>query len=208
MSRWLFSVTVWSSIMIIRDHLTSEMFAVLLFQALARLNEENLRSRRFLNPSSYNKVNQECQKRLVEDYLSFLHSECKELIKNEVQYDLRNMYKLLKPFPNGLTVMVEEVQSHIARIGFETVNGLKGDSIPTMFVDQMLQIHSKYSELIKDIFQNDQEFLSALDKACSQAINYRSNPKVPCKSPELVRLCRFLFSFCGALSFLFAVYVF
>jgi cullin 2 len=51
----------------------------------------------------------------------------------------------------------------------------------------MLQIHSKYSELIKEIFQNDQEFLSALDKACSTAINHRINPKAPCKSPELVR---------------------
>lgn len=62
---------------------------LLIFQqkkALARLNEENLRSRRFLNPSSYNKVNQEVQKRLVEDYLNFLHSECKELIKNEVKH--------------------------------------------------------------------------------------------------------------------------
>ncbi len=39
------------------------------------------------------------------------------------------MYKLLKPFPNGLTVMVEEVQSHIARIGLETVNGLKGENV-------------------------------------------------------------------------------
>ena len=43
--------------------------------------------------------------------------------------DLRNMYKLLKPFPNGLTVMVEEVQNHIARIGLEAVNGLKGDNV-------------------------------------------------------------------------------
>lgn len=50
----------------------------------------------------------------------------------------------------------------------------------------MLQIHSKYSESIKDIFQNDQEFLSALDKACSTAINHRINPKLPCRSPELV----------------------
>lgn len=155
-------------------------------KALARLNDENLRSRRFLNPSSYTKVNSECQKRLVEDYLSFLHSECKDLIKNEVKHDLRNMYKLLKPFPNGLTVMVEEVQSHIARIGLEAVNGLKGDNIPTFFVEQMLQIHLKYSELIKDIFQSDQEFLSALDKACSTAINHRVNTKAPCRSPELL----------------------
>ena len=50
----------------------------------------------------------------------------------------------------------------------------------------MLQIHHKYSELIKDIFQNDQEFISALDKACSTSINHRPNPKQPSKSPELV----------------------
>ena len=54
-------------------------------KALARLNEENLRSRRFLNPSSYIKVNQEVQKKLVEDNLAFLHAECKDLIKNEVK---------------------------------------------------------------------------------------------------------------------------
>ena len=46
-----------------------------------------------------------------------------------MQSDLRNMYKLLKPFPNGLTLMVEEVQNHIARIGLEAVNGLKGDNV-------------------------------------------------------------------------------
>ena len=51
----------------------------------------------------------------------------------------------------------------------------------------MLEIHSKYSELIKDLFQNDQEFISALDKACAAAVNFRVSPKLPCKSPELVR---------------------
>jgi hypothetical protein len=55
----------------------------------------------------------------------------------------------------------------------------------------MLQIHSKYSELIKDIFQNDQEFLSALDKACSTCINFRTNQKIQCKSPELVNFSNF-----------------
>lgn len=57
-------------------------------KALARINEENLRSRRFLNPTSYNKVNSEVQKRLVEDYVNFLHSECKDLIRNEVKHGL------------------------------------------------------------------------------------------------------------------------
>jgi cullin 2 len=82
-----------------------------------------------LNPSSYAKVTHECQKRLVEDYLSFLHSECKELIRNEIKVDLRNMYKLLKPVPNGINLLVEETQKHITNIGLEAVKGLKGDNV-------------------------------------------------------------------------------
>lgn len=44
------------------------------------------------------------------------------------------MYKLLKPFPNGLTVLVDEVQNHIARIGLEAVNGLRGDNVYFNFI--------------------------------------------------------------------------
>lgn len=58
--------------------------------------------------------------------------------------------------------------------------------IPTLFVENMLLIHAKYTELIKDIFQNDSEFSSALDKACSVAINHRPNSKTPSRSPELL----------------------
>jgi hypothetical protein len=39
------------------------------------------------------------------------------------------MYKLLKPFPNGLTVMVNEYQNHIERIGLEAVKELKGENV-------------------------------------------------------------------------------
>ena len=47
------------------------------------------------------------------------------------------MYKLLKPFPNGLNVLVDEVQMHIARIGLESVNGLKGDYV--IFVNMIFK---------------------------------------------------------------------
>lgn len=39
------------------------------------------------------------------------------------------MYKLLKPIPNGLYKLVEEVQTHITNIGMESVKGLKGDNV-------------------------------------------------------------------------------
>lgn len=47
-------------------------------------------------------------------------------------------------------------------------------------------MHTKYHELIGDVFENDPLFLSALDKACSSVINKRINEKHPCRSAELV----------------------
>ena len=37
-------------------------------------------------------------------------------------------------------------------------------SIPTQFVDAMLEVHSKYTTLIKEVFNADQQFIGALDK--------------------------------------------
>ncbi len=51
--------------------------------------------------------------------------------------DLRNMYKLLKPVPNGLgiNVLVEETQRHLTNIGLEAVKGLKGDNVSIFFLN-------------------------------------------------------------------------
>lgn len=50
----------------------------------------------------------------------------------------------------------------------------------------MLHVHKKYKDLIEEVFCNDQMLVGALDKACAQVINYKPNPKTPCRSPEWV----------------------
>jgi hypothetical protein len=54
------------------------------------------------------------------------------------------------------------------------------------FVENMLTVHNKYKELIREVFHGDQNFIAALDKACSFVVNHRPNPKVACRSPEMV----------------------
>ena len=54
------------------------------------------------------------------------------------------------------------------------------------FVENVLEVHRKYRTLIQDVFQGDQAFVGALDKACTAVINHRP-PKQPAKAPELVR---------------------
>ncbi|KAL3832004.1 hypothetical protein ACJMK2_023688 [Sinanodonta woodiana] len=159
-------------------------------KVIMKLDNENFRSRKFLNPSSYNKVTYECQQRMVADHLQFLHGECREMVQSEKRKDLSNMFKLLKPIHGGLGVLIEEVEGHIRAVGLEAVKNLKGDNVPAQFVENMLEVHGKYTEMIKSVFQNDQQFVGALDKACAAVINYRPHPKQQCRSPELLaRYC-------------------
>ena len=56
----------------------------------------------------------------------------------------------------------------------------------TDFVENVLSVHQKYSQLISTVFVGDQAFKGAMDKAMTAVINHRP-PKVQSKSPELVR---------------------
>ncbi|XP_067649383.1 cullin-2-like [Haliotis asinina] len=159
-------------------------------KVIQKLDNEDFRSRKFLHPSSYTKVTHECQQRMIADHLQFLHGECREMVQMEKRKDLTHMYSLLKPIQSGLGVLMQEVEDHIKQTGLEAVRSLKGENVPGQFVESMLEVHSKYTELIQSVFHADQQFVGALDKACAAAINFRSNPKMACKSAELLaRYC-------------------
>merc|ERR1719219_3299539 len=154
-------------------------------RVIMKIEAEDVRSRKFLYPSSYQKVTGECEQRMVGDHLEYLHSECKPMVSGEKRPDLANLYRLLKPISGALAVLVEEVQTHIKQAGMESIAGLKGDSVHTDFVENMLTVHKKY----RDLIQEDQAFVGALDKACTSVINHRE-PKTSSKSPELLaRYC-------------------
>jgi cullin 2 len=159
-------------------------------KVIQRLDDEYLRSRKFLNGSSYAKVAHECQQRMVADHLQFLHRECHAMVHKEKRHDLANMYKLLGSVHHGLTVLVQEMEDYIRQTALDAVRPLLNSNLSIQFVETMLEIHTKYRELVQTVFMSDQQFLGALDKACSAAINCRPNPRAMCPAPEyLARYC-------------------
>lgn len=126
------------------------------------------------------------------------------MVSQEKRADLSNMYILLKPIPDGLKNLIQAFLDHIKNEGIETISTLKGENvnifsvkrpvepneyyfqIHIQFVENMLQVHHKYEQLIAHTFKNDPLFLSALDKACASVINKRMNEKQTCRSAELV----------------------
>lgn len=173
---------------------------------IAKIDEELARARKYLHGSSLAKVTARCQQHMVAEHLSFLYSECKEMVVEERKEDLRNMYSLLRSLPNAaLHVLVETVLDHIKSQGLQAIGNLQGDNVHIQFVENLLTVYRKYKDQINDVFGGDQNFMGALDKACSSVINHRhpvsqsasttsanttTNPApsklIQCRSPELL----------------------
>ncbi|XP_013929231.1 PREDICTED: cullin-2-like [Thamnophis sirtalis] len=154
-------------------------------KVLCRLKNEEMRCRKYLHPSSYSKVINECQQRMVADHLQFLHAECHNIIRQEKINDMANMYTLLHAVPSGLPHMIQELQNHIHDEGLRSTSNLSQENMPTQFVESVLEVHSKFVQLINTVLNGDQRFMSALDKALTSVVNYRE-PKSICKAPELL----------------------
>lgn len=151
------------------------------------LEEENARAHKFIHLSSIQKLKKECEDRMISDHKTFLYSECKEMVSSDKREDLRNLYTLLKPLADGLKELIQILLDQIKNEGAESIMNLKGENIHIQFVENMLQVHQKYENLIAETFKNDPLFLSALDKACASVINSKlSDGKTTCRSAELV----------------------
>ena len=59
--------------------------------------------------------------------------------------------------------------------------------LPTVFVETLLDFHTKYLHIIRETFLNNSEFISALDKACTVIVNMKNPNRLSAKAPELVR---------------------
>jgi len=81
----IFLVTLSGRLCVVR---IAMMALVILIQVLQRLDDECLRSRKFLNASSYAKVAHECQQRMIADHLQFLHAECRAMVHKEKRHGL------------------------------------------------------------------------------------------------------------------------
>jgi len=151
-----------------------------------RLMEENMRAHRYLHCTTYDKNQQVAQSKLVEDHLSRMISECKQMIKERRISDLARMYKLVKPIHKGFKSVQQEFEEYIAETGLSRVKALHSENETGNFVNVLLELHQEYTKLVEETFSSDQAFFGARDKACTKIINFKLDPKKTCRSPELL----------------------
>ncbi|XP_078035422.1 cullin 2 isoform X2 [Augochlora pura] len=152
----------------------------------SHMYEEMFRAHRFLHSSTLPKVKVSCEMKMISTCVDWLHTEAESMIANESRRDLSLLYQLLSSLPDGLTPIVQKLTEHIIQQGLKAIENLQGENVHTQFVETMLDVHTKYSNLIKDVFPNDLMFVAAFDKSCSAIVNHKTVADQPARAPELL----------------------
>lgn len=159
-------------------------------KAESRLGEEEERVKMFLHPDIAIPLRKVCNTALISDHSALLRDEFQILLDNDRYDDMKRMYNLLSRIPDGLEPLRVKFEAHVRKAGLAAVAKVaaEGDKMePKVYVDALLEIHTKYQGLVKHAFKDEPEFTRSLDNACREFVNRNQVCKSGSnKSPELL----------------------
>ncbi|UJR37526.1 hypothetical protein I4U23_030228 [Adineta vaga] len=160
-----------------------------------RLDEEVHRVQSYLHSSTLAALIKRVEDVLIRDQLDAIYNEAKTLLRDEKHSDLALLYKLVNRVPNATLELKRIVEDHIRQMGIDAIDRVSGTAIndPKLYVETILDIHTKFFKLVQVSFSSEQGFTAALDKACGKFINNNAVTTAAgntTKSPELLaRYC-------------------
>ena len=159
-------------------------------KAESRLDEEKERVGLYLHPDIMKRLMDTCNDALITAHSILLRDEFQVLLDNERTDDLARMYRLLSRIKDGLDPLRNRFEAHVRKAGLAAVEKVaaNGENFePKVYVDALLEIHTKYSELVNVAFGGESEFVRSLDNACKEFVNRNQICKASStKSPELL----------------------
>lgn len=161
-------------------------------KAEQRLDEEKERVPMYLLSEIMTPLMKTCEEALIAEHCAILRDEFQILLDNDRYDDMARMYKLLARIPDGLDPLRNRFESHVLRAGNIAVDKMaasseNGNIDSKMYVEALLEVHAKYSDLVQNAFNGESEFVRSLDNACRNYVNRNSICKNgSSKSPELL----------------------
>ena len=161
-----------------------------LTKAEDRLKEEEDRVERYLHPSTRKPL----ITILVRAHANFMLEDFQSLLDYDKDGDLQRMYSLLSRSPEGLEPLRMKFEEHVKRTGLAAVSALVGMDPaaievlePKVYVDTLLEVHTKSSETVNRSFKGEAGFVASLDRACREFVNRNAATGTSSsKSPELL----------------------
>jgi len=159
-------------------------------KAESRLDEEDKRIEMYLHPDITTHLRKACHLVLIQDHSNLLRDEFQTLLDNDREDDMKRMYNLLNRIPDGLEPLRAKFETHVRNVGLAAVAKVAADSEklePKIYVDALLETHTKFQGLVKRAFNDEPEFTRSLDNACREFVNRNDVCKMGTnKSPELL----------------------
>jgi cullin 1 len=159
-------------------------------KAEERLDEEKQRVEMYLLNEILIPLNRTCEEALIKEHSAILREEFQALLDSDRVEDLGRMYKLLARIPDGLDPLRARFETHVRKCGLAAVEriAVDGDDLdPKVYVQALLEVHTKYQDLVNTAFGGESEFVRSLDNACREFVNRNKVCKTgSSRSPELL----------------------
>ncbi|XP_014663388.1 PREDICTED: cullin-5-like isoform X2 [Priapulus caudatus] len=141
------------------------------------LKEEEQRAMKYLETrpgcTSVAALTECCVNVLVTEFKEQILAECAEMIKGNETDRLQLMFKLMDRVPDGIAPMLKDLEEHIVSQGLADMNSaaefITSDS--EKYVEQLLDLFTRFSQLASDAFSDDPRFLTSRDKAYKHVVN-------------------------------------
>jgi cullin 1 len=154
------------------------------------LDEEKERVELYLHPDIMTPLSKACTQVLIAEHSTLLRDEFQILLDNDRQDDLARMYRLLARVPEGLDPLRTRFEAHVRKAGLAAVEKVAadGDNLePKVYVDALLEVHTRYQYMVNQAFAGESEFVRSLDNACREFVNRNKVCKSgSTRSPELL----------------------
>jgi len=163
-------------------------------KAEERLREEENRVERYLHTKTRKELISKCENVLIREHGELMWDAFQNLLDFDQDEDLQRMYALLARIPEGLEPLRKRFEAHVKQAGLTAISKLVGegganvDSLdPKAYVDALLEVHQKNSEIVNRSFKGEAGFAASLDKACREFVNRNAaTGSSSTKSPELI----------------------
>jgi cullin 1 len=159
-----------------KTFLASHSLSEYLKKAEEYLQQEEDYVDRYLNAHTRQPLIRECEQVLIRERSELMEESFPGLLDSDE--DLQRMYSLLYRIPEGLEHLPKRFADHVEKIGLAAILKLVGELgsstellDPKVYVDALLEIQQKYSEIVTRSFRGDARFVESLDKACREFVN-------------------------------------
>jgi cullin 1 len=142
-----------------------------------RLREEEDRVERDLHTITRKELIAMCEHILIRGHAELMWENFQSLLDYDKDEDLHRTYALLSRIPEGLEPLQKRFEAHVKQAGLSAISKLIGpdgntDSLdPKAYVDALLEVHGKNSEIVNRSFKGEAGFEASFDNACREFVN-------------------------------------